>query len=295
MAFTDNGLLLAGSYSAGVLTGEALPNAGVAPGGINDVSETLAIDLGYDHSVAGISISDPGVSEVELAVTVTKDFTATEPVDGNAFYDFRLVSMPLPLAKLTDATTLGKLTSAQVTSDFTGGVVEDMFTLTAHGLLTGTPFYFSEIGTLTTAPVADKVYYVIRTNADVFQIALTRADALAGTAVAGMAGTDDTITMEFFPFIHATTGPIPMAAMQAGARFVARLQPYTVDATTDNTYGSGKGKSATYPGYTPVAGRYLALQTVVTGGSGAAGLITATLAVNAQSGQRHFPTAYQIL
>ena len=290
----DNGLILAGSYSAGVLTGEALPNGGVAPGGINDVSETLALDAGATHSVGGVSIVDLGVSEMELAITVTKDFTATEPVDGNAFYEFRLVSMPLPLAKLTDATTLGKLTSTQVTSDFVGGVVDDMFTLTAHGLLTGTPFYFSEIGNLQTAPVADKTYYVIRTNADVFQIALTRADALAGTAVEGFAGSDDTITMEFYPYIHATTGPIPMAAMQAGAQFVARVQPYAIESTTDNSYGSGKG-NGTYPGYTPVAHRYLALQTVVAGGSGAAGLIAATLGVNAQSGQRHFPTAYEVL
>ena len=85
-----------------------------------------------------------------------------------------------------------------------------------------------------------------------------------------------------------------MAALQAGARYVARVSPYSLEGTTDNAYGSAKGK-ATNEGYLPVCGRYLALQVRPDSGSSSVGAYNANLAVNTQSGQRHFPTAYEVL
>ena len=56
--YTDKGLILA--------TAEAVANAGASPGGLGEASVNLAYDLATSHDVAGVVISDPSVSDLEL-------------------------------------------------------------------------------------------------------------------------------------------------------------------------------------------------------------------------------------
>lgn len=285
---TDNFLALA--------TAEAPPNAGASPGGLGEASVNLALDLGTSHDVAGIVRSDPGVSEVEMEIQVDTSFTAAEPTEGDGFFTFELVSMPILLSKLSDGSggaTDGKRThiAGVVTT-----IATDTFTVTAHGLLPGTPIYLSALAT-TTGLSTNTIYYVAANGlaADTFKICTTRAAALdsSGTVVDLLTG-NGTATVEFYPFIHASTGRIPMAALQAGARFAVRLSPYSIDATAATAYGSAAGKPTTNPGFLPICGRYLALQVRPENCSSTVGRYTASLGINMQSGQRHFATASTI-
>ena len=299
MAYTDNGLILADA--------EALPNGGAAPGGINHTSEVLAYDLASaEHSVAGLTYSDPSVSEAELVIDITTNFTNAEPTtNADCTVAFELVSMPLPLANLDDCGSgTGKDTMSNMTMT-TGTDVWDLVSDADHGLSIGTPFYVDTL-TTTATPAVDTVQYVSALSfaAASFKTCATRAAALAGGAAVDIDASGSGI-VQWYPFIHATTGGIPLNCLQAGARFVARVQPYAIEATTKSTlqysggsiapYGSAKGVPATYPAWRPVCNRYLALRCLVANGAGGSvGRFSANLGVNLQSGERHFPTAAQI-
>lgn len=69
------------------------------------------------------------------------------------------------------------------TFDVAGGAEDDLWSLAAHGLVTGQPIYFDAIGTGCTVFVADTTYYVIRIAAGTFQLASTAANALATVPV----------------------------------------------------------------------------------------------------------------
>lgn len=78
---------------------------------------------------------------------------------------------------------------AQLTA-VTGANAGDLMTKVAHGLVTGDPVTFIS-GTTFTGLTAGTRYFAIRASADTFQVATTRALALAGTPVALSAdGTD---------------------------------------------------------------------------------------------------------
>jgi len=79
------------------------------------------------------------------------------------------------------------------TFDVTGGVAEDQWTLTSHGLITGDVVQFSVVGTGAEPFVVDTDYYVIKLTANTFQLATTQALAVAGTEIAGT-GSDSSPT-----------------------------------------------------------------------------------------------------
>lgn len=56
-------------------------------------------------------------------------------------------------------------------------------TLTSHGLLTGDPVFFTTTGALPTGLVANTLYYAIRIDADTFNLATSRANAIASTKI----------------------------------------------------------------------------------------------------------------
>lgn len=282
--YIDKDLILA--------TAEVPPNAGVAPGGLGAASVTLALDVGRTHSVAGLVVSDPSVSELELEIQIDTSFVAAEPTtDADVTVAFELVSMPIALSLLTNATTSGKDTS------IAGVVITDVgntFTIVGHGLKAGTPIYLNAIAT-TTGLLIDTMIYVSSAGLadDTFVVALTRAAAIDGTGTVVLT-TDGTCEVQFLPFIHASTGQIPFAALQAGARYVARVSPYSIEATSDTDSGSAKGK-ALDPGFLPIAYRFLALRVLSTeGGMGTVGRYTVNLGVNMQSGQRHFGSGFEV-
>ena len=283
--YTDKGLILASE--------EAPPNGGALPGGLGAASVTLAYDLATAHDVAGTIISDPSVSDLELEITVDTSFVGAEPTtDADVTVTFELVSMPIALSLLTNATTSGKDTSiAGVVATDSGNT----FTIAGHGLQVGTPFYLNALGT-TSTPAIDTILYVssagLATNT--FVCALTRANAIAGASTQAI-DANGTCEVQFLPFIHATTGQIPFSALQAGARYVAKVQPYSIEASSKVTHGSAPGRATSNLGWLPTANRYLALRVLTTeGGAGTAGRYTANLGVNMQSGQRHYATASTI-
>jgi hypothetical protein len=69
--------------------------------------------------------------------------------------------------------------------DFTATHGTETFTATAHGLMTGDgPIRLTNSGgALPAGTAVDTDYYVIRVDADTFKLALTRADAWAGTNI----------------------------------------------------------------------------------------------------------------
>lgn len=285
--YTDTGLILA--------TAEVPPNAGAIPSALGAASVTAAIDLAATHPVAGVVISDM-LSDMELDVTVTESFVDAEPTtDADVTVTFEVVSMPILLSKLADATTSGKILSSSVTATATG----DFINLVGHGLLPGTPIYIDTIEDIV-GPTADTVYYVNALNmgADKFTVALTRQVAIdGGTVVSITTGTTSAASITFFPYIHASTGQIPFSALQAGARYVAKVNPYSIAGDSNNAWGSGTGQASSNKGWLPIPNRYLALRVVYTedGSAGTDGRYTANLGVNMQSGHRHYPHAQPVL
>lgn len=73
--------------------------------------------------------------------------------------------------------------NATALTGVTGANSGDLMTKVAHGLVTGDPVTFVS-GTSFTGLTAGTRYFAIRASADTFQVALTRAAAIAGTAVA---------------------------------------------------------------------------------------------------------------
>ncbi len=73
--------------------------------------------------------------------------------------------------------------NAAALTGVTGANSGDLMTKVAHGLLTGDPVTFVS-GTSFTGLTAGTKYFAIRSSADTFQVALTYAAAVAGTAVA---------------------------------------------------------------------------------------------------------------
>lgn len=72
--------------------------------------------------------------------------------------------------------------NATALTGVTGANAGDIMTKTAHGLITGDPVTFVS-GTTFTGLTAGTKYYAIKGSADTFQVALTNAAAVAGTAV----------------------------------------------------------------------------------------------------------------
>jgi microcystin-dependent protein len=59
-----------------------------------------------------------------------------------------------------------------------------VFTLSGHGLTTGQSVYLTTTGALPTGLTANTLYYVIRIDANTFNLATSRANAIAGTKIA---------------------------------------------------------------------------------------------------------------
>lgn len=74
------------------------------------------------------------------------------------------------------------------TFDVTGGAFEDLWTSAGHGLITGDRIQFTVVGTGATPFLITTDYYVIKKDANTFQLASTLANAIAGTQIEGTGG-----------------------------------------------------------------------------------------------------------
>lgn len=73
-------------------------------------------------------------------------------------------------------------------------------TLVSHGLQTGDQVYLTTTGALPTGLSANTLYYVIRSTADVFWLATTRANANAGTKIATSGSQSGVHTIRLCPY-----------------------------------------------------------------------------------------------
>jgi len=282
---TDNGLILA--------TEEVAPDGGaVASLGADSVA--LALDLGSTHDIAGIAISDLGSTEMELEVQIDTSFDIT----AEKSCSFELVSMPIALATLTSATTEGKHTHV---TGLTVDKDDDLVDITGHDLPLATPVYFSA-GSGGSGLAQNTVYYTTAHSNDgnSFQLASTYDNALAGTKVDQTTADWTGGVLEFLPYVHASTGPISGAFLNAGNRFTARVQPFSLAASPKYAVPNATSQATTRPhgtaggGIAPAPGRYLALR--YNGASlGTTGRISAQLAINTQSNRKFFPSGSAIL
>jgi len=288
-------------------TAEAVPNAGAAPGGlggntITDVADTpYTIDMLRADNPLGDGIDQLPTSELELDVTITTSFN----VGPNAMAEFQLVSMPIDPTKLSAAGTSGRLTqlaSAATTAS------DNSVTITGHGLALGTPVYLSALAT-TTGPSTNTLYYAVPLSADKFGLATSLANAVAGTPLVSMSG-NGSCTIQFFPYVHMTTGMIWGGFLNAGARFIGRAVPGAIGGGGDHVapyagadalpLGAQVQPSTSLGGGTGTAtvaapGRFLVPRVFVFNASvSSAGRYSMALGVNAGSSQRNYPIGSRI-
>lgn len=73
-------------------------------------------------------------------------------------------------------------------------------TLASHGLVTGDQVYLTTTGALPTGLSANTLYYVVYVDANTFNLATSRANAVAGTKIATSGTQSGTHTLRFCPY-----------------------------------------------------------------------------------------------
>lgn len=144
-------------------------------------------------SVGRIMVVNSAVAEV-LGVDprmISKEF-AGQLQDGRAYREWRNVG---GFARIVEYPDLPSNTATALTG-VTGANSGDIMTKASHGLETGDPVTFVS-GTSFTGLTAGTRYYAIKASSSTFQVALTRADAIAATAVAlGADGTSGVFQLQ---------------------------------------------------------------------------------------------------
>ncbi len=121
------------------------------------------------------------------------------------------------------ATTCSFTSLSDIT--FTAANSGDLFTSVAHGMATGDGPYRMTGGSIPTGTAVDTNYWIIRTSADVFQIADTKAHAIALTATTISAdgsgtlvrGLNDVICAQLVQALNAVVGKNYTAVQTEGA------------------------------------------------------------------------------
>jgi hypothetical protein len=168
----------------------------IANGGTGQTSKTPAFDALAPSTTKGDLIVYDGTDNIRLAAgTDGFALTASSGADSGLAYASVLTNpmtavgdvivggssgtaSRVPSALLGDVT--GSAATATVTITIaTPGVVS----LTAHGLLTGAKIILTTTGALPTGLSANTTYWVIRVDANTFQLATSLANAIAGTAI----------------------------------------------------------------------------------------------------------------
>jgi len=177
------------------------------------ITENLNTQGAYDEGRVLIVNSPVATSLAANAIVASRDYNG-QFQKGSGYRQFRDISgfsliQEYPSLSLNNGTAL-----TAVTTDATGGAYEDMFTKTAHGLVTGQRVKATDFSAGTGLTTTGGVYYVIRKTADVFQLATTVALAIAGTAYDVSAdGTGGVIT--------PTENLVAFASDMSGIQFLA--------------------------------------------------------------------------
>lgn len=117
--------------------------------------------------------------------------TYQRPSDNNTGFKTRGMLSAISSFEADNFSALGN-----ATFDFTGGGVDDEWTLAAHGLMDGDEVQFSAVGSAPTEFIINTPYFVIYADATTFQLAASKADALTGTQIQGTADDTGTFTLK---------------------------------------------------------------------------------------------------
>lgn len=211
---------------------EVVPNAGAAPGGLGAFSVASGgLDFqGLTGSGLRTHIDIGAGQRLQMSVLVNTTVTSATFL---ATLELQLVSIPLNATLLTNAAGSGKTLAI---TGVAASVSADTLTIANHGLPLGTPIHFTSIVT-TTGIAANTIYFVVPTaDPNTFKVATTLANALAGIAVDLLTG-DGTVTVNFIPTIHATTGLQPLPVYTAGRTIIAPLMPLAAAIDTSASAG----------------------------------------------------------
>lgn len=131
-------------------------------------------------TVAALALPPPAFGDVT-------SWNRTDTQNGTSPPEFDLEVWAEQTSNLTNAVLYGATTHPKVIADITITSVANganEYTKVAHGLQTGDgPTFFTSSGTFPAGSDGVTPYYIIKTGADTFKIALTLLGALAGTFV----------------------------------------------------------------------------------------------------------------
>jgi hypothetical protein len=135
------------------------------------------------------------VLEVDTRIA-SKDYYGQNQAGADGLRSWRGVAGFSEILEYADLSLNNGTALTAVATDATGGAYENMFTKTAHGLVTGDRVTAASFSAGTGLTTTGGTYFVIKKTADVFQLATTRALAVAGTAFTVSAdGTGGVVTL----------------------------------------------------------------------------------------------------
>lgn len=189
------------TYAAGTTV-----DIGVTSGWIDDLIAGLLVSLNQDGTLktgavssasmiaAGI-ISDTHISTGFGLVTsgaITQYAGRTAP-SGWLLCDGSAVSR-------STYATLFNIVSPTIGTFTTTIATPGVMTLNAHGFLTGAQVYLTTTGALPTGLTANTLYYIIKIDANTFNLATSLANAIAGTKIATTGTQSGVHTLVFCPY-----------------------------------------------------------------------------------------------
>jgi hypothetical protein len=175
--------------------------------GNNCALSSAWFDFGSSRNRRQFGAGQPVIARFAVQVAAA----CTDP-DGTV--NFSIVHTPITVATPTTARTIPAPT-------FTNGT--DVVNSTAHGLLNGTRVIITATGGIPTGLAVDTSYWVINATANTFQLA---ANPNSSTVV--LFSTDGTPahTIQWFPEILVSSGPIPWQRLVAGYSKELVLPPF---------------------------------------------------------------------
>lgn len=200
-----------------------------------------------DQFAAGITVK--AITDVEAAINPTG---AISPYAGRVVPANWLSCDGAAVSRTTYATLMSVI--APTVGTFTVTIAAPaVVSLTAHGFITGDQVYFTTTGALPTGLTANTIYYVVRVDANSFNLSTTLANAIAGTKITTSGTQSGTHTAVACPFglgDGSTTFNVPDlrgrvvagADQMFGATAASRLTgPSTTANTVYGTVGASGG------------------------------------------------------
>lgn len=200
----------------------------------------------------------------------------TGPAGGTSI-DFQVIASIYPVTIQTGS-------AVTVTSAAPG-----VFTLAAHGMQAGTPFYLSS-GTAPTGLSNGTVYYASNITTNTFTASTTIANALAGTAIT-TSSTGTSVVIDPYAVIVGSSTAVPIALFTGKSIMVTCSPTIGVPSLVGGTalsYTNGRVVSQGGAGFTYLQAKYLCAGTF----TGTA--FTASIVMQAGTAQKSYPTGVLI-